>query len=96
MLTAADLARLKIKRAVFHDVPDHPKAVETNPVLADLEMKIDAGKARILYGRITQVLGSKHAYGMRFSAAPSTIITYLRKSGLSQAKSILLCPETDQ
>jgi len=72
MLTAADLARLKIKRAVFHDVPDRPKAVETKPVLADLETKIDAGKARILYDRITQVLGSKHAYGMRFSAVPST------------------------
>jgi hypothetical protein len=72
MLTAADLARLRIRRTVFHDVPNRPKAIETQPVLADLETNIDGGKAKILYDRITQVLGSKHAYGMRFSAAPAT------------------------
>lgn len=72
MITAADLARLKIKRAVFHDVPNRPKVIETKPVLADLETKIDGSRAKILYDRITQVLGSKHAYAMHFSAAPAT------------------------
>jgi hypothetical protein len=72
MLTAADFARLKITRTVFHDVPNRPKTVETKPILADLETKIEGGKAKILYDRITQVLGSKHAYGMRFSATPAT------------------------
>ncbi len=72
MITAADLARLKIKRTVFHDVPNRPKVIETAPVLADLETKIEGGKAKILYDRITQVLGSKHAYGMHFSAMPAT------------------------
>src|SRR5229473_7537601 len=72
MITAADLARLKIKRTVFHDVPNRPKVIETTPVLADLETKIEGGKTKILYDRITQVLGSKHAYGMHFSAMPAT------------------------
>ncbi len=74
MLTAADLAQVRIKRTVFHDVPNRPKAIETKPVLADLETKIEGGKAKILYDRITQVLGSKHAYGMRFSATPATTV----------------------
>src|SRR5216683_1992055 len=72
MITSADLARLKIKRTIFHDVPNRPKGVETTPVLADLETKIDGSKGKILYDRITQVLGSKHAYAMQFSATPAT------------------------
>jgi 37-kD nucleoid-associated bacterial protein len=72
MITAADLARLKIKRTIFHDVPNRPKILETKVILADLETKIDVGKAKILYDRITQVLGSKHAYAMHFSPAPAT------------------------
>ncbi len=72
MITAADLARLKIKRTIFHDVPNRPKILETKVILADLETKIDVGKAKILYDRITQVLGSKHAYTMHFSPAPAT------------------------
>jgi hypothetical protein len=72
MLTGDDLAKLKIKRAIFHDVPNRPKIIETKVVLADLETKIDASKAKILYDRITQVLGSKQAYSMQFSAAPAT------------------------
>src|ERR1035438_768405 len=72
MLTGDDLAKLKIKRTIFHDVPNRPKMLETKVVLADLETKVDGGKAKILYDRITQVLGSKHAYSMRFSASPAT------------------------
>jgi hypothetical protein len=72
MITAADLARLKINRIIFHDVPNRPKILETKVILADLETKIDIGKAKILYDRITQVLGSKHAYTMHFSPTPAT------------------------
>ena len=43
MITAADLARLKIKRTIFHDVPNRPKILETKVILADLETKVDAG-----------------------------------------------------
>ena len=72
MIKADDLARLKIKRAIFHDVPSRPKAEGGEPILADLETKISGDKARILYKRITQVLGSKHAYAMHFAAVPAT------------------------
>src|SRR5690348_16122216 len=72
MITGPDLARLKIIRTIFHDVPNRPKRVETKPILADLETTIDANKASILNDRITQVLGSKHAYSMQFSTSPAT------------------------
>lgn len=72
MITAADLARLTIKRAIFHDVPNKPRRVETAPTLADLETTLDARRAKILDTRLTQVIGSKQAYPIRFSAAPAT------------------------
>ena len=72
MITAADLARLTIKRAIFHDVPNKPRGVETAPILADLETTLDARRAHILHTRLTQVIGSKQAYPIRFSAVPAT------------------------
>lgn len=89
MVIAADLARLKIHRAIFHDVPQRPKNVELKVILADLETKIDASKAKILNDRITQVLGSKHAYTMTFSPAPATKVpdevrNYTRKDRTSE------------
>lgn len=72
MVTALDFSRLRIKRTIFHDVPNRPKSIETKLVLADLETKIDGTKGKILNDRITQVLGSKQAYTMRFSSVPAT------------------------
>ena len=87
MITSADLARLKIKRAIFHDVPNRPRGIETKPMLADLETNVSGGKAKILYDRITQVLGSKHAYAMRFSATPATRVPAEVRSFTSAVRS---------
>jgi hypothetical protein len=76
MITAADLARLRIARTIFHDVPSRPRNVEGGPILADLETAIDARRAHILNTRITQVLGSKQAYSIRFSAAPANQVPF--------------------
>jgi len=72
MITGTDLARLRIVRTIFHDVPSRPRNAEGGPILADLETAIDSRRAHILNTRITQVLGSKQAYSIRFSAVPAT------------------------
>jgi len=72
MITGADLARLKILRTIFHDVPNRPRNFEGKPTLADLETTVDARREQILRKRVTSVLASKQAYAMRFSAAPIT------------------------
>jgi hypothetical protein len=72
MITAADLARLRIVRTIFHDIPNRPRNYEGKPTLADLETTVDARREYILRNRVTSVLASKQAYGMRFSNAPIT------------------------
>src|SRR6266850_3001198 len=72
MITAADLAPIKIGRAIFHDVPKRPPKFEGKPTLADLETKLDPKRHYILRSRLTKVLGSQQAYAMRFSSAPRT------------------------
>src|SRR5260221_11735664 len=72
MITGADLARIRIVRTIFHDVPNRPRNYEGKPTLADLETTIDARREYILRTRVTQVLGSKQAYAVRFSGAPVT------------------------
>ena len=47
MIKADDLARLKIKRAIFDDVPSRPKAEGGEPILADLEHEISGDKAKL-------------------------------------------------
>jgi hypothetical protein len=74
MIVGADLARLRIVRMIFHDVPNRPRGIETAPILADLETPLDARRAKIIYTRLTQVIGSKHAYSIRFSPAPATLV----------------------
>ncbi len=67
MITAAVLAKLKIQRTIFHDVPNRPKGTDSKPVLADLETQVDAKRAEMLRRRMVQVLGSKSAYPVEFS-----------------------------
>jgi hypothetical protein len=72
MITGTDLARIKIVRTIFHDVPHRPRNYEGKPTLADLETTIDARREHVLRSRVTQVLGSSQAYSVRFSGAPVT------------------------
>jgi hypothetical protein len=41
MITAADLAPIVIKRAIFHDFPNRPRDFEGKQTLADLETTLD-------------------------------------------------------
>lgn len=66
MITSANLAKLKIQRTIFHDVPNRPKGTELKPVLADLETQVDAKRAEMLRRRMIQVLGSKSSYPVEF------------------------------
>ena len=72
MITGPDLARLKIERTIFHDVPNRPRNFEGKPTMADLETAVDAKRELMLRNRVTNVLASKQAYPIRFSAAPIT------------------------
>ena len=77
MITSAELARLRIVRAIFHDVPERPKNIETKVTLADLETTLNPKKSQILRDRITDVLDSTHAYTMHFSPQPETNVPQL-------------------
>lgn len=88
MITADDLAKLKIQRTIFHDVPNRPKGTTGNPVLADLETQVDARRAEMLRRRMIQVLGSKSAYPIEFSPdsgsrVPEEVRSYTANPGTS-------------
>jgi 37-kD nucleoid-associated bacterial protein len=89
MITAADLAKLKIQRTIFHDVPKRPKGTDSKPVLADLETQVDANRADMLRRRMIQVLGSKSSYPVEFSSdtgsrVPQEVRSYTAKPGSSE------------
>lgn len=66
MITADDLAKLKIRHIIFHDVPINPKGGTRAPTLADAETEIDSSRASMLKNRLTRALGSKSAYEIEF------------------------------
>jgi len=88
MITGADLAKLKIHRTIFHDVPNKPKKATLEPTLADLETQIDAKREDMLRVRMIQVLGSKSSYPIKFasgtgSSVPTEVRTYTSGSNKS-------------
>jgi 37-kD nucleoid-associated bacterial protein len=87
MIPSTDLARLAVRRIIFHDVPNRPKKTEETPVLADLETKIDGKHAQMLARRMVQVLGSKSAYPVVFatgtgSKVPDEVRAYTKAEEL--------------
>jgi hypothetical protein len=89
MITSADLAKLRIHRTIFHDVPNKPrnKAI-SEPILADLETQIDAAREDMLRIRMTQVLGSRSSYPIKFaegtgSPVPAEVRSYTTGSNTS-------------
>src|SRR5260370_432919 len=72
MMTNADLAKIKIHKTIFHDVPKRPRGETTAPVLADLETKVDAKRESMLRRRIIQGLDSKSAYQIEFDPATAS------------------------
>jgi len=88
MITNADLAKLRIQRTIFDDVPNRPKGSTKEPVLADLETQVDAKRGEMLRRRMVQVLGSRSAYPVEFSpdtgsAVPHEVRSYTSNPGSS-------------
>lgn len=67
MITSEDLAKLTIRRIIFHDVPKRAKGIDLEPVLADLETVADARRSEMLRRRMVQTLASRSAYPIEFS-----------------------------
>ncbi len=85
MITADDLAKLKIRHIIFHDVPINPKGGTRTPTLADAETEIDSSRASMLKNRLTRALGSRSAYEIEFlpetsSPVPAAVETFSAKS----------------
>src|ERR1700758_3467183 len=74
MITGADLAKLKIQRTIFHDVPNKPKKTTLAPILADLETQVDAKREDMLRLRMIQVLGSKSSYPIKFASGTGSSV----------------------
>jgi len=72
LVTSDDLAKLKIRHIIFHDIPKHTKGTEGTPVLADLETEINADRSAMLKKRLVQTLGSKTAYEIEFNPDTSS------------------------
>lgn len=85
MITSNDLAKLKIRHIIFHDVPNNSKGGTNAPTLADAETEIDQSRAAMLKSRLTRALGSKSAYEIEFipetsSPVPAEVAKFTAKS----------------
>jgi hypothetical protein len=68
-MTGEDLAKLKVRRAIFHDVPNHGRfSAAAEPTLSEAETQLDVARQSHLRTRLVRVLGSKSAYPIVFKA----------------------------
>jgi hypothetical protein len=75
VMTIADyLATLKIEHVIFHDVPSNKKgSTDNQPTFSDVETPLDSERKTLLKKKLTQVVGSRSAFPVRFnpdSASP--------------------------
>lgn len=61
MLKKEHLGLMRIKRVIFHDIPNHKKGAEGHLVLATVETAVDVHRRNMLQAKITRVLDSKAA-----------------------------------
>jgi len=81
LLKKEHLGLMRIKRVIFHDVPNHQKGAEGHLVLATAETTVDAHRRNMLQTKLTKVLDSKAAYPILFSPetgspVPKLVRTY--------------------
>jgi hypothetical protein len=72
VIESKDLAKIKIRRIIFHDVPHNLRGGTSKPELADAETQIDPRRENILRDRLVTALGSNSAYPIE-SAGPSLV-----------------------
>lgn len=88
MVTSDDLAKLKIRHVIFHDIPKHIKGATGAPVLADVETEITADRNAMLKKRLIQALGSKTAYEIEFNPDTSSPVPGLVKECTAERQAI--------
>ncbi|MCU7866023.1 MAG: nucleoid-associated protein [Candidatus Thiodiazotropha sp. (ex Lucinoma borealis)] len=66
MILSDDLATLKIRKIIFHDVPINSKGSTNSPTLAEAVTDIDVSHSDMLKNRLIRALGSKSAYEIKF------------------------------
>jgi len=84
VITGDDLAKLTIRRVIFHDVPRNPKHGVAEPILMDEETEVDPLRRALLKAKLTRVIGSKRAYPVCFdpnssSPVPDHVRSYTRQ-----------------
>jgi hypothetical protein len=72
VIDSKDLAKIKIRRIIFHDVPHNLRGGTSKPELADAETQIDQRRENILKDRLVTALGSNSAYPIE-TAGPSLV-----------------------
>ena len=66
VITSDDLATTVIRHVIFHDVPEKGHEGAGEPLLSDIETKVDASQKNHLLTKLTRVLNSTKAYPVRF------------------------------
>lgn len=89
MITSDDLAKLTIRRVIFHDVPRNPRHSPNKPILMDEEREVDPARRALLKTKLTRVINSKRAYPICFdpntsSPVPGHVRTYTRNHDANQ------------
>jgi hypothetical protein len=74
VIESQDLAKLKIRRIIFHDVPQNLKGGTAKPELADAETQIDPPREQILKDRLTGALSSNAAYPVESVGSAASIV----------------------
>jgi hypothetical protein len=85
MLTNQQLATMTVRSVIFHDVPNERGDGGTGVVLATDSTRIDARQRRLLTTKLTKVLDSRSAYGIKFAAGTSSPVPNEVRSYTSQA-----------
>jgi hypothetical protein len=78
VIESKDLAKIKIRRIIFHDVPHNLRGGSTKPELADAETQMDQRREQILKDRLVTALGSNAAHLVK-SAGPSVVQDEIEK-----------------
>ncbi|HEY2120817.1 MAG TPA: nucleoid-associated protein [Candidatus Acidoferrum sp.] len=66
MITPDDLATTTIRHVIFHDVPEKGHEGSTEPMLSDVETRVDGSQKNHLLTKLTRVITSTKSYPVRF------------------------------
>src|SRR3954449_5602245 len=84
MFTSQQLATLRIRHLIIHDVPNARLSPDRGPTLSETETELDAQRIQHLKNRLVSAIGSKAAYDIVFAAGtrspvPDAVNTFTRR-----------------